>query len=268
MYFVAVLFQVYLKERYFELGMLDSVMPNTCVQETSNGEVNIQLPLQANRADSQQFECITNLLTDGDEWVHVQPSRGQSNFKYLLDDRTLSLHVRFEQRGVYQLEIIGKEESSNDPDLNEFEWIVIYQVEVKGLPERVIMFPTEESIGWGPGRKVTETGLEVLSHREGTYVYKDQTYKENTPIRTKKYCLVLMYVHSMCEYDKGMSQSLFVCEPWYREEETQNTNQSLLSWVITQQNYKSKRTMIDLLTTDTTGLVEVSFYSIQYPNDV
>ena len=145
-------------------------MPNKCVQETSNGEVNIQLPLQVNRAGSQQFECITSLLTDGDEWLHVQPRRGQSDFKYLLEDKTLSLHVRFEQTGLYQVEIIGKEESSNDPDLNEFEWVVIYLVEVKGLPQRVIMFPTEESIGWGPGRKVTETGLEILSHKEGTSI--------------------------------------------------------------------------------------------------
>ena len=152
-------------------------MPDTCVQETSNGEVNIQLPLQATRADSQQFECLTNFLTDGDEWVHVQPRRGQSDFKYLLEDKTLSLHVRFEQKGLYQVEIIGKEESSNNPDLNEFEWVVIYQVEVKGLPERVIMFPTEESIGWGPGRKVTETGLEILSHKEGTSIRTTLTKK-------------------------------------------------------------------------------------------
>ena len=66
-----------------------------------------------------------------------------------------------------------------------------------------------------------------------------------------------MGVHSMGEYDKEMPQAHTLCQPWYREEETQNTNQSLPAQVIPRTNYKPIQTLVNLLTPDTMGLCEV-----------
>ena len=159
-------FQLYLEERFFALGIHESVIPSSCMIETKSGEVNILLPLDARRAEFQDYRCLTKTLEHGDKWEIYKPSKGQSDFVFLKEDKTLSIHVRFVQKGTYRLEIIGKEKTRSECDLNEFDWVALYRVEVKEL-DKEFLFPKKEGIGWGPGEKLAKNGLKAFSHREG-----------------------------------------------------------------------------------------------------
>ena len=154
------------------LGMQDSVIPATSAIESTNGEVNLLLPLDTARAKLQEFKCFIKHSGADHKWEESRTGNqhNQFDFLYYMKDNevtTLSIHVRFPIQGTYELEVVGSEKTDTESELNEFDWVAIYRVEVKHIPDKIVMFPRKESIGWGPGDKMKVIGIEAVSHQEG-----------------------------------------------------------------------------------------------------
>ena len=152
--------------------MQDSVTPSTNIVSTNDGEVNILFPLDSERAKFQEFRCLIKQLQPDGSWEKTDgvKKHHQHDFMYLMKDGdmiTLSIYVRFPKEGTFKVEIIGKEVKDSANELNEFDWVAVYRVEVKNLQKQVNMFPQKPTIGWGPGDKLREIGIEAVSHQEG-----------------------------------------------------------------------------------------------------
>lgn len=151
--------------------MQDSVTPSTSIIETDDGEVNLLLPLDTDRAYQQEFMCLTKQLTSDNTWETIQAGKrhNQLDFMYYMKDGdiiTLSVHVRLPKEGTYKLEVIGKERLKDERESMEFNWVAIYRVEVSVLSTHVL-FPKTYPIGWGPRDSLRNIGLEAVSHQEG-----------------------------------------------------------------------------------------------------
>lgn len=154
------------------LGMQDSVIPATSSIQSINGEVNLLLPLDSARAKLQEFKCFIKYLGADHKWEEIRSGNrhNQFDFLYYMKDNevtTLSILVRFPNQGTYKLEVVGSEKTDTESELNELDRVAIYRVEVKHIPDKIVMFPRKESIGWGPGDKLKEIGIEAVSHQEG-----------------------------------------------------------------------------------------------------
>ena len=47
------------------------------------------------------------------------------------------------------MEIIGKESNDSTSELNDFEWVAIYRIEVRNIQRQVYLFPEKPRIGLG-----------------------------------------------------------------------------------------------------------------------
>lgn len=167
--------QPLLTDRFFRLGMQDLVTPSFNTVSAKDGEVNILIPLDSEKATYQEFLCVLKQLVNG-EWIETEPEHNfnQHDFMYLKRDGemvTLSIYLRFPAEGTYKVEIIGKEVNESATELNEFDWIAVYRVEVRNLQKQVYLFPVKPTIGWGPGEKLTARGIEAISHQEGLIMF-------------------------------------------------------------------------------------------------
>ncbi|KAL3861287.1 hypothetical protein ACJMK2_007329 [Sinanodonta woodiana] len=160
--------QAYLKDRFFNLEMRLLSNPN-CTVEVQDGEVEFFFGLNPQTAKNQSFMCITSIY-DANE-IHAKPVELLDKdltleFIQRPNEHLLSIKVRFPDVGTYRVEIVGKDDTVQQNDY-DFDWIAIYKATVKSLPNEQKFFPKPELEGWGPGKRLHELGLKVITPLEG-----------------------------------------------------------------------------------------------------
>lgn len=187
--------QPMLKRRFFQMNMepLSHSFDNV---SCSDGEIELNFLLNAKSSDQQEFLCVISRRNKSKEWEEVRLPEGvhrlqQPDFIHkinrLEDDRfdendeassemdisvfksqesfmftVLSVRVRFPQTGYHKLEVVGRQSVNED-----FDWVVIYHVNVTSVPKWHVFFPKMPHIGWGPNSYLKECGLEAVSHLSG-----------------------------------------------------------------------------------------------------
>ena len=150
--------------------------PSSNTVSTNDGQVNILIPLDSDRAKRQEFRCILKRKDGENSWIETTPERSYNQYDFMFemkdgDMMTLSIYVRALTAGTYKVEIIGKESNDSTSELNDFDWVAIYRIEVRNIQRQVYLFPEKPRIGWGPGDKLKEMGIEAVSHQEGMIMF-------------------------------------------------------------------------------------------------
>ncbi|KAL4221274.1 hypothetical protein ACF0H5_019537 [Mactra antiquata] len=161
---------VFLKDRFFNLEMRVLSHPE-CNAEAKDGEIEILFGLHPEKSVNHTFLAIPTHFIEQNKQTRTKPvelpqKNVQLDFIHRPNENVLSVKVRFPKIGVYKLEIVGKDITVNTPDY-DFDWVAIYKVHVKSIPERQTFFPVLEEAGWGPGKILNEFGLAALSHPNG-----------------------------------------------------------------------------------------------------
>lgn len=161
---------VFLKDRFFTLEMRVLSHP-FCNIEAKEGEVDILFGLHPEKSVNHTFLCIPTFFVEGGKSSRTRPvelpqKNVQLDFVHRPNENVLSIKVRFPKVGTYKLEIVGKDMTVRTPEY-DFDWVAIYKVEVKSIPEKQTFFPILEAAGWGPNKLLEEFGLVALSHQTG-----------------------------------------------------------------------------------------------------
>ena len=200
--------------------------PSSNTVSTNDGEVNILIPLDSDKVHCQEFICLLKRLQDDGTWIETELVNGynQHDFMFLMRDGdivTLAIYVRFPTEGSYKVEIIGKEVNESANELNEFDWIAVYRVEVRNLQRQVCLFPETPAIGWGPGEKLNTMGIEAVSHQEGMIMFfpEDQLQMEFKVRYDSRYRNLRLRGKLHMKNGEFLPQtSLVTDEDWYSKE--------------------------------------------------
>ncbi|KAK3582812.1 hypothetical protein CHS0354_035750 [Potamilus streckersoni] len=147
--------QVCLRQRCFELDMKYLADPLCCLQ-TKDGDVSFVFGLNSQRSKRQTFQCYVKeiepdkKLNTNDMKKKNDDSGSNTNNNSIPfsatnvdvktveenDDKYLNIRIRFEEVGIYSVEIVGKEGQVNNTD-NGFDWIAIFRVHVKKISRHI-----------------------------------------------------------------------------------------------------------------------------------
>ena len=186
--------QAFLMRRFFEMNMgLLSGSQAQLVCETGEAEVLFQL--NQHEVEKQNFKCIVQKVGEDNihkpveleddtvqlDFIHKQlPDYEDDSSTELAQTRpvtplqlfavseplSLSIKVRFPEKGRYYLEIIGRNTDKYDcPWTDDYDWIAKYSVVCKHVPDWLTLFPRIPDIGFGPNPYLKRCGLEALSHK-------------------------------------------------------------------------------------------------------
>ena len=160
-----------LKNRFFDLGMTVLSHP-LCEIQCPEGEVDVLFGLQPKSGLDQKFNCFISFHDKPES--RRQLSRGSSMsvpiFVHRLTESSICLKVRFPERGIFKLEIVGKEVGKKCV-YKTYDWVAIYKVYVDMPAERG--FPVMDPIGWGPGKEIGNIGLAPFNYTSGIIVAKN-----------------------------------------------------------------------------------------------
>ena len=206
--------------------------PSSNTVSTNDGEVNILIPLDSEKVNCQEFICLLKRLKDDGTWIETELVNryNQHEFVFLMRDGdmvTLSIHLRFPTEGSYKVEIIGKEVNESSNELNDFDRIAVYRVEVKNLQRQVCLFPEKPAIGWGPGEKLNTMGIEAVSHQEGMIMFfpEDQLQMEFKVRYDSRYRNLRLRGKLHMKNGEFLPQtSLVTDEDWYSKETDRSIN--------------------------------------------
>ena len=164
-----------LKNRFFDLGMTVLSHP-LCEIQCPEGEVDVLFGLQPKSGLDQKFHCFISFYDKPESRRHL--SKGTSMhvpvFVHRLTESSICLKVRFPERGIFKLEIVGKQVGPNCV-YKTYDWVAIYKVYVDMPAERG--FPVMDPIGWGPGKEIGQIGLAPFNYTSGIIVAKNVTTK-------------------------------------------------------------------------------------------
>ena len=164
-----------LKNRFFDLGMTVLSHP-LCEIQCPEGEVDVLFGLQPKSGLDQKFHCFISFYDKPESRRHL--SKGTSMhvpvFVHRLTESSVCLKVRFPERGIFKLEIVGKQVGPNCV-YKTYDWVAIYKVYVDMPAERG--FPVVDPIGWGPGKEIGQIGLAPFNYTSGIIVAKNVTTK-------------------------------------------------------------------------------------------
>lgn len=161
---------VFLKDRFFNLEMRVLSHPE-CNAEAVDGEIDILFGLHPEKSANHVFLCVPTYFVDTAKQTKTRPvelpqKNVQLDFIHRSNENVLSVKVRFPKIGVYKLEIVGKDLTVVSSDY-DYDWVAIYKVHVKSIPERQTFFPVPDEAGWGPGKSLADIGLAPLTHPNG-----------------------------------------------------------------------------------------------------
>ena len=151
-----------LMERFFDLNM-KVLTHKFCEITTDSGEMEIIFGIPEERAMDLDFMALI-YQQDGSKWNYLINKCFQHDFVYRRNDNSIAVRIRFPRRGVYRVELIGKDTTIEDANY-EFDWLAIYKVKVNGVPEGLKSFPIPGNSGWGPAGVLRDVGLRADEDR-------------------------------------------------------------------------------------------------------
>ncbi|XP_052263575.1 lim and transglutaminase domain protein ltd-1-like isoform X2 [Dreissena polymorpha] len=182
--------QAFIKPRFFELNM-KMMSDKHGVIICQEGELELCFQLDSSQASKQEFKLLAKYYNEEKMWELEKLDNNNLQIDFIhkrlvadhnlhdMDSKTdldgesqissasiLSITVRFPRAGLYKIEICGR---SNDV-FTEFDWIAIYNVQVKMVHDWLVFFPRVDKIGWGPNSYLEECGLKALSHIGGEII--------------------------------------------------------------------------------------------------
>ena len=160
-----------LKNRFFDLGMTVLSHP-LCEIQCPEGEVDVLFGLQPKSGPDQKFNCFISFYDKPETRRHLSKGSSMSvpTFVHRLTESSICLKVRFPERGIFKLEIVGKQVGKNCM-FKTYDWVSIYKVYVDMPAERG--FPVMDPIGWGPGKDIGHIGLAPFNYTSGIIVAKN-----------------------------------------------------------------------------------------------
>ncbi|KAK3582815.1 hypothetical protein CHS0354_035754 [Potamilus streckersoni] len=133
--------QACLRQRFFQLDMKYLADPLCCLQ-TKDGDVSFVFGLNSQRSKRQTFQCYVKKKepdkkrkkTDMKKKKLIRFPAANVDVKTVEenDDKYLNIRIRFQEVGIYSVEIVGKEWQVKTTD-KEFDWIAIFKVHVKKI---------------------------------------------------------------------------------------------------------------------------------------
>ncbi|KAL4221741.1 hypothetical protein ACF0H5_019996 [Mactra antiquata] len=161
----------YLKNRFFELGMQVLSHP-MCEIHAQDGECDVLFGVQPKQSNEQKFNCYISHFDRPDTKRYLTNGSNSSVpiFIHKVTDSSVSFKVRFPERGIYRMEIVGKQLTKGTP-YKEYDWIAVYKVLVEDPADKG--FPKMDPIGWGPGKEILKIGLAPFNYTSGVIVAKN-----------------------------------------------------------------------------------------------
>ena len=195
-----------LKNRYFELGMQILSHPLSEIQ-SQDGEVEILFGLQPKESPEYTFNCYISHfdLPETKRYLTKGSNSSVPVFIHRPTESSISIRVRFPEKGIYRVEIVGKSNLKNSVYKN-YDWVAIYKVIVENYADRG--YPKMDSIGWGPGKEMAKIGLAPFNYTSGVIVAKNvQTKVRFKIVDTSSVQNMKFYFKMASTYDNDYSVS-------------------------------------------------------------
>lgn len=164
-----------LRSRYFEFGMQVLSHP-FCEIQCSDGELDVVFGVRPQQAPKQRFTCYISYFDQPGTRRQLTSSSNNSVpiFIHKPTDSSISVKIRFPEKGEFRIEIVGKE-TVKDSVWKQYDWVAEYKVIVENPAPRG--FPKMDPIGWGPGREIDKIGLAPFNYTSGIIVAKNAQTK-------------------------------------------------------------------------------------------
>lgn len=95
------------------------------------------------------FMCFIFLKEEKDYRIlYDDENRYQYDFLYRLNDDFFFIKIRFLKKGIYCVEIVGKDNFIIDEGY-DYDWIVVYKVIVVNGCKKYVVFFKVVDVGWG-----------------------------------------------------------------------------------------------------------------------
>lgn len=160
-----------LKNRFFELGMQVLSHP-LCEIIAQDGECDVMFGIQSKHGNEQKFNCYISHFDRPDTKRYLSNGSNTSVpiFIHKVTESSVSIKVRFPERGIYRMEIVGKQLTKGSL-YKAYDWIAVYKVLVEDPADKG--FPKMDPIGWGPGLEIIKIGLAPFNYTSGVIVAKN-----------------------------------------------------------------------------------------------
>ncbi|XP_021355440.1 uncharacterized protein LOC110451645 [Mizuhopecten yessoensis] len=155
--------RAFVKERFFELDM--RILSHPECEITCHDELEILFGIAPNMAKQVALKCLLSVENEEEDWVPIEIDKVQHDYAHVHNANSISVQVRFPEKGTYKLEILGKDllrERREEKYI--YDWLVVYKIYVKKVAKTVAFPRCDETARWGPNLLTEEAGLKSVVH--------------------------------------------------------------------------------------------------------